>query len=64
VSWFGEFYKRNVDALMVKSIFGHVIDDVNNVRDWMNTAQHGGVIEGPNSSTHGEEDGVSTTTYF
>jgi hypothetical protein len=42
---------------MVKGIFGHAIDVVDNFRDWVYALQHGGVIEGPNSSTHGEEDG-------
>jgi hypothetical protein len=32
--WYSEFYKRNFDALMVKSIFDNVIDDVDHVRDW------------------------------
>jgi hypothetical protein len=32
--WYSEFYRRNYDALMVKSIFDNVIDDVDHVRDW------------------------------
>lgn len=32
--WFGDFYRRNYDALMVKSLFDNVIDDVDKVRDW------------------------------
>jgi hypothetical protein len=33
-TWFSEFYRRNYDALMLKSIFDNVIDDVDHVRDW------------------------------
>lgn len=32
--WFRTFYARNYDALMVKSVFDNVIDDVDNVRYW------------------------------
>lgn len=32
--WFGDFYRRNYDALMVKSLYDNVIDDVDNVREW------------------------------
>ena len=32
--WFREFYRRNYDALMIKSLFDNVIDDVDNVRHW------------------------------
>lgn len=32
--WFRDFYKRNYDALMIKSIFDNVIDDVDKVRYW------------------------------
>lgn len=32
--WFNEFYRRNYDALMVKSIYDNVIDSVDHVRDW------------------------------
>ena len=33
-SWFRDFYKRNYDALMIKSMYENVIDDVDKVRDW------------------------------
>jgi hypothetical protein len=32
--WFREFYKRNYDALMIKSMYDNVIDDVDRVRYW------------------------------
>jgi hypothetical protein len=32
--WFAEFYKRNFDALMIKSIYDNMMDDVDNVRHW------------------------------
>jgi hypothetical protein len=32
--WFREFYKRNFDALMIKSLFDNVKDDTDNVRYW------------------------------
>jgi len=35
VDWFKAFYRRNYDALMVKSIYDNVIDDVDKVREWM-----------------------------
>ena len=32
--WFREFYQRNYNALMVKSVYDNVIDDTDNVRYW------------------------------
>jgi hypothetical protein len=32
--WFREFYKRNYDALMIKSMYDNLINDVDNVRHW------------------------------
>lgn len=32
--WFGDFYRRNYDALMVLSMYDNVIDDVDKVRYW------------------------------
>lgn len=32
--WFSDFYKRNYDALMIKSIYDNVKDDVDKVRYW------------------------------
>ena len=39
--WFKSFYRRNYDALMVKSIFDNIIDDVDNVRVWMEALRRG-----------------------
>lgn len=33
-SWFADYYKRNYDALMIKSMFDNVIEDVDHVRYW------------------------------
>jgi hypothetical protein len=32
--WFRSFYRRNYNALMIKSVYDNVIDDVDNVRYW------------------------------
>lgn len=32
--WFAKFYQRNYDALMIKSLYDNVMDDVDNVRSW------------------------------
>jgi hypothetical protein len=32
--WFKQFYRRNYDALMVKSIYDNVMDGADNVREW------------------------------
>lgn len=32
--WFQSFYQRNYDALMIKSIYDNVVDDVDKVRYW------------------------------
>lgn len=33
-SWFADFYKRNYDALMIKSMHDNVVKDVDRVRHW------------------------------
>jgi hypothetical protein len=33
-SWFKEFYKRNYDALMIKSMYDNVLEDIDKVRYW------------------------------
>jgi hypothetical protein len=33
-SWFSSYYKRNYDALMIKSMFDNVMEDIDNVRYW------------------------------
>ena len=40
-SWFKSFYRRNYDALMVKSIFDNVMDNVDDVRVWMEALRCG-----------------------
>jgi hypothetical protein len=32
--WFRDFYRRNYDALMIKSIYDNVVEDVDKVRYW------------------------------
>jgi hypothetical protein len=32
--WFRDFYKRNYDALMIKSIYDNMMNNVDNVRHW------------------------------
>ncbi|GKY98734.1 hypothetical protein MPSEU_000829700 [Mayamaea pseudoterrestris] len=39
--WFRQFYKRNYDALTIKSLFDNVIDDVDNVRYWLHVLRSG-----------------------
>mmetsp|Transcript_36708 Transcript_36708/g.88723 ORF Transcript_36708/g.88723 Transcript_36708/m.88723 type:complete len:2250 (+) Transcript_36708:90-6839(+) len=39
--WFRVFYERNYNALMVKSVYDNVIEDVDNVRYWMHCLRRG-----------------------
>lgn len=39
--WFGDFYKRNYDALMIKSMFDNIIDDIDKVRHWLHCLRNG-----------------------
>ena len=39
--WFKAFYRRNYDALMVKSVYENVIDDIDSVRTWMEAMRRG-----------------------
>ena len=39
--WCKSFYRRNYDALMVKSIYDNIIDDVDSVRVWMQALRRG-----------------------
>ena len=32
--WFASFYQRNYDALMIKSLFDNVMENIDNVRHW------------------------------
>jgi hypothetical protein len=33
--WFKCFYRRNYDALMVKSVYDNIVEDIDDVREWM-----------------------------
>ena len=35
LGWFRDFYRRNYDALMLKSMLDNVVEDVDNVRYWL-----------------------------
>lgn len=39
--WFKAFYRRNYDALMVKSVYDNVIDDVDATRHWLEALRRG-----------------------
>ena len=41
LDWFKDFYKRNYDALMVKSVYDNVVKDVENVRSWLDCLRVG-----------------------
>jgi hypothetical protein len=40
-NWFREFYKRNYDALMIKSIYDNMMNNVDNVRHWLQALRNG-----------------------
>ncbi|EJK69304.1 hypothetical protein THAOC_09447 [Thalassiosira oceanica] len=49
--WFKAFYRRNYDALMVKSVYENVINDVDSVRTWMEAMRRGAMrMNNPASS--------------
>ncbi|KAL7467599.1 hypothetical protein ACHAXS_007844 [Conticribra weissflogii] len=55
--WFKSFFRRNYDALMVKSVYDNVMEDVDNVRVWMDALRRGSsvgstvpVCDGPESN--------------
>ena len=39
--WFKSFFRRNYDALMIKSVYDNVVEDTDNVRDWMDGLMRG-----------------------
>jgi hypothetical protein len=45
--WFKDFYRRNYDALMIKSIYDNVIQDVDKVRHWMHCLRRGARFGAP-----------------
>ena len=36
-SWFKSFFRRNYDALMIKSVYENAVDDIEEVRKWLNS---------------------------
>ena len=52
--WFKSFYRRNYDALMVKSVYDNVIDDTDEVREWL-WKLHKATSMHSNVSTSGRE---------
>ena len=49
--WFREFYQRNYDALMIKSVFDNVMDDVDDVRHWLQALRNGSQEQFPIDET-------------
>jgi len=45
--WFASFYQRNYDALMIKSLFDNVADNIDNVRPWLNALLRGAKYGAP-----------------
>lgn len=41
MTWFREFYLRNYEALMIKSVYDNVIDNVDHVRHWLQALRNG-----------------------
>ena len=39
--WFGSFFQRNYDALMIKSMYDNAINDVDKVRHWLHALRNG-----------------------
>lgn len=64
--WFRDFYRRNYDALMIKSIYDNVIDDVDQVRYWMHCLRRGARFGAPRrcDSKLMEKDGSKPLNFF
>jgi hypothetical protein len=43
--WLSSFYKRNYDALMMKSLYDNVVGDVDKVRHWLHALRNGSVAK-------------------
>ena len=43
--WFANFYRRNFEALMIKSMYDNVIEDVDNTREWFTALRRGSKVE-------------------
>ena len=39
--WFADFYRRNFDALMIKSMYDNIIEDVDSTREWFSVLRQG-----------------------
>ena len=42
--WFKDFFRRNYDALMIKSVYDNIVNDVDNVRHWMDALRRGDIV--------------------
>ena len=63
--WFKEFYRRNYDALMVKSIYDNIIEDVDEVRRWLDCQRNGQQSASKMDSTlHGVGSNDGSTRYL
>jgi len=61
--WFKSFFRRNYDALMVKSIYDNIIDDVDSVRVWMEALRRGSMGITPSESEN-LNNSLDSTKYF
>ena len=43
--WFGKFFKRNYDALMIKSMYDNAMNDVDDVRHWLHALRNGAMAK-------------------
>jgi hypothetical protein len=61
--WFKSFYRRNYDALMVKSVYENVIDDTDEVREWMSRLYHA-TTDFNSLEKHEEDESEKTSVDF
>ena len=52
VPWFGSFFDRNYDALMIKSVYDNVVNDTDNVRHWLNALRNGALSKEARSQSN------------
>jgi hypothetical protein len=52
-AWFRDFYRRNYDALMILSIFDNVVENVDNVRKWLQALRSS--VQGSATLTNSKE---------
>jgi len=60
LGWFKTFWRRNYDALMVKSLFDNVIGKVDNVREWLDALRKGALQR----SSSSKDEKSSDLSYF